>query len=745
MSEYDFHQLSDKEFEVLCCDLLGPVFSNRFERFKSGRDGGVDGRFFAGAGEVILQCKHWVETPLLQLVRHLSDSEAVKVERLKPARYLVATSHKLSRNDKKKICEIFSPYMLSESDVFGQGDLNDLIAQNPEVERRHYKLWMASSRVLSAILNAPIHGRSDFLIEDIVADSVRYVVTDNHREAIAKLEAKGVIIITGEAGIGKTTLARSVLMHYLAEGYEMFSVGDDISEAEGVFQKDGKQIFYFDDFLGSNYLDAISGNSGAQVVNFMRRVKADSKKRFVLTSRTTILNQGKILISALSSGNTSRDEFEVSLQSLSRLDRAKILYNHMWHSGLSDPYKDKIYEGRRYRGIVDHPNYNPRIIAYLTDIQRLDDVPADRYWAHILALLKNPAEVWRHPFDAQHDDYGRSLVLLVAMNGRAIAQGDLTDAYFRYIAMPHFSSVRGQSDFDFNLRHLCGSMLNRVLQDGAQSITLFNPSIRDFVISRYAANRVVLKAIFVALQSEESVSALRGIHSSGHVDDAFVYEVLTTVVRGADDSDYVGYFPGYVSRAYLFLSKIASEDVLRDQFPVGRAATFVEREDLPELFEPVLDFLLLAHRLGAHAVRSVGKLVEQGCQNRPSDTELERLGSLMALQDCSDELRVMFRSSVSELFIELAYEQFPAYEVFDGLVWDESYEEARDRLNDLVVARLEVFGFSNDFDLVDEIVSAYDFEDQAQGYFMGRDNDSNEGSYRSIFVGDDIDDLFDRS
>ena len=288
MNDYDFHQLSDKEFEVLCCDLLSEELGQRLERFKPGPDSGVDGRFFAGGTEVVLQCKHWVRTPLASLMSSLARTEAPKLEKLKPARYLLAVSNSLSRTDKKKLCEIFRPFIRSPSDIFGREDLNDLLAKSPDVERKHFKLWLASSNVLSSLLNASIQGRSEFLIQDIIEDSGRYVVTNNHHDALSKLESKHVVIITGEAGIGKTTLARNLLLHYVADGYQLLAIGDSIVEAEAAFRKDGKQIFYFDDFLGSNYLDAISGSAGTQIGLFIKRVRADPKKRFVLTSRTTI-------------------------------------------------------------------------------------------------------------------------------------------------------------------------------------------------------------------------------------------------------------------------------------------------------------------------------------------------------------------------------------------------------------------------------------------------------------------------
>ncbi|MND91178.1 hypothetical protein D3C80_832900 [compost metagenome] len=62
MADYDFHTLNDKDFEELVVDLLSAEFDKRIERFKVGKDGGVDGRFFnIDGGEQIIQCKHWIK------------------------------------------------------------------------------------------------------------------------------------------------------------------------------------------------------------------------------------------------------------------------------------------------------------------------------------------------------------------------------------------------------------------------------------------------------------------------------------------------------------------------------------------------------------------------------------------------------------------------------------------------------------------------------------------------------------
>ncbi|WP_164467959.1 restriction endonuclease [Epilithonimonas vandammei] len=46
--EYDFSKLNDREFENLAASIIEKELKNRVEIFKSGRDGGVDGRFWIG-------------------------------------------------------------------------------------------------------------------------------------------------------------------------------------------------------------------------------------------------------------------------------------------------------------------------------------------------------------------------------------------------------------------------------------------------------------------------------------------------------------------------------------------------------------------------------------------------------------------------------------------------------------------------------------------------------------------------
>ncbi len=184
--------------------------------------------------------------------------------------------------------------------------MNGFIGADPRAEQRHYKLWLHSASVLGHLLNNAILGRSSFSLEEIIRGSSKYVVTANHELALKKLEKLGVVIITGEPGVGKTTLADHLCLHYISRNFSYLKIAEDIREAEAAFDSDSNQVIYFDDFLGRNYLEALKGHEGSQITQFIRRVSANKNKRFVLTSRSTILNQGKLLIDSFEQQNGMR-------------------------------------------------------------------------------------------------------------------------------------------------------------------------------------------------------------------------------------------------------------------------------------------------------------------------------------------------------------------------------------------------------------------------------------------------------
>lgn len=515
MNDYDFTSLNDKEFESLCVDLISKVEDSRIERFKPGKDSGVDGRFFGDSdAEIIIQCKHWAKSGLKALINHLKKIEIYKVRNLNPQKYIFTTSLELSRKNKKVIKSIFSPYINTESDIFGREDLNDLLFKHPEIEQKHYKLWISSTNVITTLLNSAIMGRSRFKIDQIKELSSIYVKTANHEKALEKLESLHSVIITGEPGIGKTTLADHLCLYYLLKNYQFYFIENSISEAESVYNRKEKQVFYFDDFLGRNYLSALNRHEDSHVINFMKRVKKNNYKRFILTSRTTILNQGKRLSDLFEIENIRRNEYELNIKSLSTFDKAKILYNHIWFSDLDEAYIGEIYKEKRYKVIIKHRNFNPRLISFITDSQKVFDVPPATYWTYIENTLNNPADIWGHVYDNQLDENARAIVSLVVFNGKIIKESNLKTAFLYLINEGNADSPQyGISEYYSGVKLAVGALINRKIRDNSACVLydLFNPAVGDYLVRRFSEDPNRLFMLFESLDTKESLKNLASL------------------------------------------------------------------------------------------------------------------------------------------------------------------------------------------------------------------------------------------
>lgn len=83
MIDYDFSTLNDKEFENLSIELISIDKGKKFERFKQGKDGGIDGKFNDDYKQEIIQCKHYLKTGFNGLISSLKKKIMVLMKLIK--------------------------------------------------------------------------------------------------------------------------------------------------------------------------------------------------------------------------------------------------------------------------------------------------------------------------------------------------------------------------------------------------------------------------------------------------------------------------------------------------------------------------------------------------------------------------------------------------------------------------------------------------------------------------------------
>lgn len=392
MLDYSFQTLSPIEFEALSRDLLQKYLGLTLESFTSGRDGGVDLRYSKPKSdyEIIIQCKRHIST-YRELKRHLVKSELPKVKKLNPKRYILVTSVGLTKHNKSKIMEDFSPYIQASSDIFGRDDINNLLGVYKDIEIQNYKLWLSSINILQQILHTDILNRTAFEEDDINRVVSLYVENDSYRESMEVFSKNRFVIISGSPGIGKTTLARMMIYRLLAEGkFEQFVyISRGVEEAIKLYVPDKKQLFFFDDFLGKNYFEnGFDRNEDSELIKFIERVSSSKNKGLILTTREYILKQAQLQYVSLESKLITDNKYIIDLEKYTKIIRAKILYNHLFVYGVPYDYLTEFLNDKTYNYLISHKNYTPRLI---------ETILKEKPWE--IAILKEFPDVFKKYFD----------------------------------------------------------------------------------------------------------------------------------------------------------------------------------------------------------------------------------------------------------------------------------------------------------------------------------------------------------
>lgn len=490
---YDFKNLSPIDFEELCRDLLQKELNITFESFTEGKDSGVDFRYSDGTNLIILQSKRFTKDNFSSLETELKK-EVSKVKALNPTRYILMTSFGLTPLNEQTILALFSPYMHSTTDIYGKNDINNLLGKFEDIERKHYKLWFDSTSILSHLLHSGSYNKSSDKLQKIKDKLKIYVLNESYNNAIDILNQNNYCVISGVPGIGKTTLADILSFQYIQQEFEFLFISNNISEAWELLKKDTKQLFYFDDFLGRNFLeDRLEKNEDDSLISFIEYIKKDKSKKFILTTREYILNQAKHTYKKLDNGDLELAKCTLDLGNYTKLIKAKIFYNHLFYSDLNFEYIDAILKNKTYKTIIEHRNYNPRLIEFITkkNIEQLSS--SDEYPNFLINKFNYPESIWKEAFEKLSNS-AKCVLYVLSISSDEILFNELNQAYnkfYKNMAKEYNFSIT-PLDFDSAIKELDNNFVKINMDDDRQSIISFhNPSIRDFLITLINLNNSI--------------------------------------------------------------------------------------------------------------------------------------------------------------------------------------------------------------------------------------------------------------
>jgi hypothetical protein len=309
------------------------------------------------------------------------------------------------------------------------------------------------------------------------------VQNDCYPRATEILDKNNVVIISGEPGIGKTTLADMLLYSYLSEGYTPVIIRSDLKEGRSLYNKGEKQIFYYDDFLGQTFLREhyrfLLQNQDTSLVDFVDMIKESSNAKLIMTTREHILSNALLGSERLRRSPLVDYRCILRITDYGRAARARILYNHIFFSELPESYRKALIGDNFYEKILGHRNFNPRLIEWLSSYRRISKTEPSKYREFILGILENPQEIWHEAFQRQISDYARSLLLVLFTFGGTAGVGVLRPAWKRLsdFQARKYNYSLCRDPYASVLKEIEGSFIS--ITKG--SVEFLNPSIKDFI------------------------------------------------------------------------------------------------------------------------------------------------------------------------------------------------------------------------------------------------------------------------
>ncbi len=496
---YNLADLNDYEFEILCKDIMERRLNTKLRVYKPGRDGGIDINAFTG-NSILIQAKHYINSTYSSL-RNTLTKELDKVKTLKPQQYYICSGLALTAGNVTEIYTMFQDFMKDSSNIIDATQINEFLQQddNVDIVRKNFKLWLAASNVFELILNQNVFIDCEELISDIQSYRKLYVETSAYFASINMLSKNNVVIILGAPGVGKSVLSKMLLLHCIGNDYSVrYTTDNSISDIKKTLSRsvEKKEIVLLDDFLGQHYLK-IKDNQSSELKTLISFINRSKNKKLIMNSRITILNEAKR--ASINFMHLMEDiepcNYVINMDDLSYIEKAKILYNHIYFNQLPIEYFRNIRKDQGYINIVKHRNYNPRIIEHVSKPRNYKSVLPSEYYGYIISKLDNPQDVWEDEFVNRIEDIDRKLLHTIYSLTDKYIDGAILEECFNYRLQRECTFDTTINQFDVTTQRLSESLIRIVIDKKIRKIGVLNPSINDYIHVNIIKNNIGLRSI----------------------------------------------------------------------------------------------------------------------------------------------------------------------------------------------------------------------------------------------------------
>jgi hypothetical protein len=213
------------------------------------------------------------------------------------------------------------------------------------------------------------------------------------------------------------------------------------------------------------------------------------------------------------------------LEDYTRYQKAQILYNHLYHSKLTKIDLDSVLRENNYINIIDHPNYNPRLIELITQTDEFSSGSKKSFYTKFREVLDNPQEIWKRAFENAKTASQYLLYSLLSSSDEV----DVDELKKQYNSIVEYCNKNQRNfikkdDFEKSLKELDDSFIKIALNDKKKHIVSFkNPSVRDYLINYLEGKDDITLSLFETSLRIGSLHGIFSIRKREKMDDLIIF------------------------------------------------------------------------------------------------------------------------------------------------------------------------------------------------------------------------------
>jgi energy-coupling factor transporter ATP-binding protein EcfA2 len=587
------HTLGWKAFQDLCADISEVILQRPVEIFREARDGGQDAIFFAKSKDgdhlATVQCKFTSKSDARLQLGDLSEefkSVETLVESKQAQTYVLITNRVIDAPDALKIRERLFKLGVSRPHIFGRHAITRAIRSSARLRALVPRVYGLGD--LSTILDERSAAQTEALLGHLKPLLSVYVTTGPHAEAVRSLSKHSAVLLLGDPGTGKSTIA-AILSTIAASNPDRLCIrADGINDFISRWNPIKPGFFWIDDAFGPNQLreDFVD----AWLTHFPKMLAAIGLgSQFVLTSRHHIYKGAEIKLGSRNIALFREEQAVVKVGALTRNERLQLIYNHMkvgmqtwtWKSRIKGflPVlaEEKALTPEIARRLAD-PAYTKQLDLTLVSLLQFVREPK----AHLLQIIREMSKEHRSALTLAFLHHGKMPVGNASTELQTLITGSFGVS----------REALGQA-----LQELRGSFLEQQIFEGSMVWTFKHPTVAD-AISAFLGETDGLTELY--LRGTKSWTILVEVVCSGSaaIQDAIVVPealngLLIRTLGSIPDE------PNWNSRLFDFLADRVSDNFFKEfvlRYPDALARHPAYHRETA--YDSKINVLARAHRFG---------------------------------------------------------------------------------------------------------------------------------------------------